>query len=114
MNNSQLICISEIEAQLDRTKPPEEQIKQAFRLVQRHWLITEEGERQRCALAAVMVKADERTRACLTQEIKFFEAINMASRGIPVDFGSLVEGMEKDLPAFGIAKLWNEVKKEAL
>lgn len=111
MSTSHLLTVNEIRAKLDTSKPVEEQIKTAYKAAMNHWLITNEGEQQRCALAAVMIDADFETQESIKKELKFFEAINAASSGIPVDFGAMLDNLGES-KTFGIARLWDEAKKE--
>jgi len=114
MENSIMIGIAELRADVDPNQSLEERLKVAMRSALKHWLVFDEEGQFKMAIGAVMVEATEEEQERIKIDIKFLGALSSAASGVPVDFGRLIEELGEDsaTKAVGLRKLWDEVKAE--
>ncbi|MGA2669975.1 MAG: hypothetical protein ABSF21_00940 [Dehalococcoidia bacterium] len=115
MENSIMIGITELRVGVDSKQPLEERLKVAMRAALNHWLVTDEEGQFRMAVGAVMIEATEEERGRIETELKFLRGLSSAISGVPVDFGRLMEQLQKAKESHklvGLKNLWDEVKAE--
>lgn len=103
------IAIIEIELKLDKNAPIKDRLKQAMKLSLNHWLVTNEDEQFRCAIGAVLLTASEEEKVQISREMAFLRSLSAATSGVPVDWGTLLEG-ETEQKIIGLLPLWKEAK----
>lgn len=116
MNGALLIGVTEAKLDAQREPTLEGKLRAAMRTMRDHWMVTNEEEQFRCAVAAVMTLVDDDERARLEREMRALNAIGAAitaaSSGVRVDIAGTIaehsnEGQE---PPIGLLNIWREVK----
>lgn len=109
MSNIQ-VAVSMIEAEnrdkLKAATSAEDKLRVAFKGARDHWMFTDEDEQMRGAIGAAMHHMTPEERVRVEAELRALQALSAATRGVPVDFGSL------EIPEnpIGILKLWGDAK----
>lgn len=108
LSNSMMIAMGDIERKLDKEAPVKERLKQAMKLVQNHWLVTDEDEQFRSAIGAVLVTVSPEEKEIIMREIDFLKGLVAAVEGVPIDVGELLTRRPEN--AYGLRGLWIEAK----
>lgn len=91
----------------------EDKLRAAMRKSYRHWMATDENDQLMGALEGTAQVVDEESVERIQHELRMFQALSVASSGIPVDFEQLLGDPDEEKPKpIGIRKLWDEVKAE--
>jgi len=109
--NHMKLAISEIEAQLKKDAPILERLEEAMKLALNHWLVTNEDEQFRCAVGAVLLTASPEEQTLINEEMRLLRSLSSAVTGVPVDWGTLLEGSENK-KWYGLLPLWRKVKEK--
>ncbi len=111
MSNIDLIMVSEIQGSLKKENTFEENIKIAMKLAKSHWLVTDPNQQFAGAVGALGVfygqASDEFKR--LQQEMKVLNSFSALGNNVPVDFNTLLDGLESDLEPCHLRKIWDEI-----
>lgn len=106
MNNAVLsIGITEAKAAAENEPSLDGMLRAAMQAMKNHWMITDENEQLKAAVAAVMLLSDEETKDKITREWKAAAAFSALLSGLPIDM-SCVDMPENPI---GIMKIWREV-----
>lgn len=89
----------------------EEMLRAAMKEARDHWIVTDENQRLMGAIVCVslrLMKMPERAEDMenLRREVKTLQALSGIMSGLPIDLAQ-IEAPEK---AFGLGKMWNEIK----
>lgn len=106
--NSMMIAMSDIERKIDKEAPVKERLKQAMKLAQNHWLVTDEDAQFRSAIGAVLVTVSPEEKRIIEEELDFLRGLASAAGGIPVDMVTLIE--RRPEKPYGLRGLWMEAK----
>jgi hypothetical protein len=71
------------------------------------WFATTDNDRFMIGIVALTALVDEETKGRIKQEVDFLRAINVASTGIPIDFGAMLIG---DMKPIGLQRLFEKAK----
>lgn len=114
--NTMMMAMAEAQHALDgNTGDITEKLKIAMNITRGHWLITDEDERFRSAIGAVMMhygkdsQEFKRLEWELVQLRKISAGLNAMQQGISVDLESMVSE-ESEFKPIGLMKLWKEIK----
>ncbi len=85
-------------------------VRRCMRSAQETWITTDEEIQFRGAVAAAYsLLTDDNERARLRRSIHFFQALQSASQGVPVDFGQLLDNSD-DFELVPLPAWWQEEK----
>ena len=88
-----------------------ERIRIAMRGAQNHWMVTNEQEQFRGALAAAMLASSEDEKDRITRSLQPMKALSAMMSGVPVDFDAVAKSMgAEDL--IPLKKMWDEIRAE--
>ncbi len=104
------VAIADISNHLDREKSVKEQLEKAMELAIDYWLFTNEEDRFKSAVGAVLIGISKEEQDVIADELKIARAINTAIGGVPVDFASLAEQVKPE-KFYGLSGMWHETKK---
>lgn len=112
ISNSMNVAIQEIHSHLKKEQPIRERFKEAAKIAVDHWLITDEDERFRCAVGAVMLDATPEERLIINDEMASLRAMSAMMSGVPVDLEALFgsDPMERIDKFYGLLAIWKEVR----
>src|SRR4051794_9202399 len=108
MNISASMSIAIAEAKIAPEQEPDldSQLRAAMKATHDHWLITNEEERFKAAVGAVIVISDQATRVRIAQEIRILGSVSAAITGVPVDFSAL---LDDNFEPIGLLRMWKEL-----
>jgi hypothetical protein len=94
------------EANLSVDDTLEERCRKAMKIGQNHWMITDEDERFRASVGAVILASNDEERERISSELAGLRMLSAAISGVPVDFDQLPT---QENPV-GLMKIWRELK----
>jgi len=105
MTNTVRILATECIDAGEGIKTLEERAKACMKVAHNHWLVTNEAEQLKGAVAAIGFLSSEEENERIDASLRLYTSVAAAMSGIPVDFSQITE--IKLLP---IMKWWNETK----
>lgn len=111
ISNSIVLAMEEAKQRLEGKtfSTLEERCKEAMRVTVRHWLITDEDERFRAAIGAVLLTCSPEEKTRIEEELQVWKMLAAALQGVPVDLSD----MRCPENPIALSKLWYEVKMES-
>ncbi len=73
------------------------------------WCTTNEDEKFRCAIGAVLSKASEEDRQLINDELEGMQGVYGVPSGMPVDLEYMLNSMAKC--KIGLQNIWKQAKK---
>lgn len=113
--NLMLIAITECLRTIGETQGLEDRLKASMKIAKQHWLVTDEDERFKSAVGAVMQSYGHGSPewSQLETELKALAQvsamINSAQAGLSVDPAS-IELPPEDFKPIGLLRLWKEIE----
>lgn len=103
-----MIIVSEAKGRAEGIQDFEEMARVCMDVAANHWMVTDENEQFRGALAAILTLADNEYKPRVERTIELQKALSAAASGVPVDFGSALES--SDIEPVPLMKWWHEIK----
>ena len=116
MANEALLSI--IVAECQNVDEPDliERVKACMRRANDHWMVTDEEEQFKGALAAAMVLSETGDQERIKSSLKPLQAIGALMSGVPVDLERVLreqeEAKESGHEPIPLRKLWGDIKAE--
>ncbi len=101
------IVMTEAKAAGEGIEDFEEMCRACMTIAAEHWMVLDEDEQFRGAIAAILMLADEEHKSRVKYTVKMLKGLNAATSGVPVYFEALVDFEVKMVP---IVKWWQEIK----
>jgi len=115
ISNSLMIGITELENQIDHSKPLKEKMLDAMKLALDHWLVIEDEEQFKAAVGAVLIKATEEEKEKINNQLQMLKTLSAVLSGIPVDIEAVMKDMpkdEKEEDKLILNSIWKQAKEE--
>lgn len=100
-----MIAATEAKEEAIGCKTLTEQLRAAMNCTKDHWILTNEEDQFKAAIAAVMLLCPDDDKIRIETEIKQLNMLSAAMSGVPVDFGQ----MDEIKDPIGLLGMWKDV-----
>lgn len=97
------------EADLNPEDTLEDRLRAAMKVGRSHWMITDEDQRLRASVAAVLLHCTDEERARIEIELQVLRNFGAAMSGVPVDMSRVFGDIDPE-NIIGLLGLWQEAK----
>lgn len=104
METTILVAITELRHTANKPGTLEERLKATMLEAKNHWLVTDDDERFRSAIGAVLLESTEEEQARINSEMRVLNVLSAAMRGVGVDWSALEA--EADNEPLGLVQMW--------
>lgn len=88
-------------------------LRACMRGAKNHWMVTNQEDQCRGAIAACHKLVDEAGKARIEASLNQLQALNALMSGVPVDLDALAKKAEDAPEPLPIAKIWAEIQAES-
>lgn len=96
--------VIESEAEIKQEMSLEDRLRAAMGCGRDHWMVTDEDERFRASVGAVLLSANEDERERIAVELRGLRDLSALLNGVPVD----VTRIERQENPIGLMRIWKE------